>query len=150
MSRMKKWIIIILSGSLLLFLAGRTFFVKINSIETERQWYIDHLDFEFSFQVDSVVANEKGSGYLTCHLISGELDYSKEPSLNKQLTHYKQIKFLRYRADKRCDIIYRKANHSLAGDSIQINSSSNQVLFFRNGETIGKARIGNFLRERLF
>ena|SRR5437879_4528793 len=147
---MKKWIVVFISIALLLFLVGRAGFIKLNKIEKERHWYIDHLDFRFSLQVDSVIANKKGNGYLTCHLISGKLDFSKEANLNKQLKHHKQIRFLRYRADGKCDIIYRKANQYRVGDSIQINSLNNHVLFFRSGDTVRRATVSNFLRERLF
>lgn len=130
-------------------MAVRGVYQKANRIELERQWFVDQLNFRFSLQVDSVVANEKG-GYLMSHLISGKMDNSKEFTLNQQLKHHKQIRFLRYRANGQCDVISRWANKSKVGDSIQIDSFKNQILFFRDGDTISRAKISNFLRERLF
>jgi hypothetical protein len=147
---MKKWVIIIGSALLLIFLAIRGIYVNTHRINDERNWYVSNLKLYCTLQIDSIEILSGENGFIVCHLISGKIDREVEDNLNERLTHYKRLRFIRNRLNDQYDILTRKASRYLPGDSLQINSAQDSVVFFRNGEKTVKVRVSNFLREKLF
>lgn len=146
----KTWVIIIGSFLLLIFLGIRGIYITTHRIENEKQWYVDNLKLHCTLQVDTVEIISGENGFIVCHLISGKIDHQAEDSLNKQLSHFKRLRFIRNRLNDRYDIYTRRASRYLTGDSLQVDSDQDSVVFFRGGEEILKVRVSNFLREKLF
>ena len=148
---MKKWGIIVGSFLLLLFLAARGLYKTIHRIDDEKHWYVSELNLVCTLQIDSIATFTKsGVGFLFCNLISGEIDNSIEPKLNKKLSHHKRIRFLNRRSDGRYFIFSRRANKYQVSDSLQIDSNKDQVIFYSAGQEIWKAKVSNSLREAIF
>ncbi|HTH58337.1 MAG TPA: hypothetical protein VL728_19960 [Cyclobacteriaceae bacterium] len=147
---MKKWLIIIGSFMLLVFLGIRGIYLATHRIDDEKHWYVDNLNLHCTLQVDSVEVVSGENGFIVCHLISGRLDRQVEDSLNKELSHFKRLRFIRSRLNDQYDLYTRRASNYLPGDSLRIDSKQDSVVFFRKGETTVKVRVSNFLREKLF
>ena len=125
--------------------------MTINRVENEKLKYVEQLNFNCTLQIDSVQTfNKQGVGFIFCHLISGKIDNSAEAILNKKLKHHKNIRFLGHRHGGQYDIFSRRADQYQVGDSILVNSGKDEILFFRMGENIWKAKVSNSLRERVF
>ena len=146
----KTWVIIISSFLLLIFLGIRGIYVSTHRLQDEKQWYVDNLKLHCTLQVDSVEVVSGENGFIVCHLISGKLDRQLEDSLNKQLSHFKRLRFIRNRLNDRYDIFTRRASRYLPGDSLQIDSEMDSVIFFSQGKATVRVRVSNFLREKLF
>src|SRR5258708_35314818 len=119
---MKKWIIIIGSFLLLLFLAVRGLYKTVNRIDDEKNSYVSELNLTCTLQIDSIATfTKRGVGFLYCNLISGEIDNSIEVKLNKRLLHHKRIRFLNRSSDGRYFFFSRRANKYQVSDSLQID-----------------------------
>lgn len=147
---MKKWGFLVGSFLLLVFLGIRGIYVTTHRIEHGKEWYVDNLKLHCTLLIDTVEIVSGENGFIVCHLISGKLDRQAEDSLNKQLSHFKRLRFIRNRLNDRYDIYTRRASRYLTGDSIQVDSDKDSVVFFRMGQETVKVRVSNFLREKLF
>jgi len=146
----KTWVIIVASFILMVFLGIRGIYLATHRIDDEKHWYVDNLKLHCTLQVDSVEVTSGETGFIVCHLISGKLDRQIEDSLNRQLSHFKRLRFIRNRLNEQYDIYTRKASWYLTGDSLQVDSDKDSVVFFRKGDKTVKVRVSNFLREKLF
>src|SRR5260221_9547758 len=148
---MKNWIIIGGSFILLIFLGIRGIYKTIYRVDDEKKWYVSQMKLNCTLQIDSIATYTKsGVGNLYCDLISGEIDPSLEFRLNKKLRHHKQISFLIWRLDRRYIIFSRRASKYLKGDSLTVDSDSDQITFYRDGKEFWKAKVTNSLREKIF
>src|SRR5260221_2503710 len=148
---MKKWGILVGSFILLLVLAVRGLYKTVNRIDDEKHWYVSQLNLDCTLQVDSIASfTKRGPGFVFCNLISGEIDNSIEPKLNKKLSHHKRIRFLNHRSDGRYFFFSRRANKYQVSVSLQVDSNKDQVIFYREGKEIWRAKVSNSLREAIF
>ena len=146
----KTWVIIIGAFFLLVFLGIRGIYVSTHRIDDEKKWYVHNLKLHCTLQVDTVEIVSGENGFIVCHLISGKIDRSVEDDLNQRLTHFKRLRFIRNRLNDKYDILTRRASQYRPGDSLQVDSEMDSVIFFRKGEPTVKVRVSNFLREKFF
>ncbi|GHM99996.1 hypothetical protein WSM22_14860 [Cytophagales bacterium WSM2-2] len=146
----KTWVIIISSAVLLILLGIRGIYLRVHRVEDEKDWYVKELNIRATVQIDTLEMISKNVGFIVCHAINGKIDKGKELSLNKKLKYYKRIQFLRYRPGGQVDIFSRRIDQYQVGDSIQINSAKDEILFFRKGDSLWQAKVSNSLRERVF
>jgi hypothetical protein len=146
----KTWLIIIGSFLILAFLAIRGIYVNSHRFNDEKNWYVSNLSLRCTLAIDSVEIASGENGFIVCHLITGKIDRGIEDSLNQELKHFKRLRFIRNRLNDKFDILTRKASRYLPGDSLQVNSAQDSVVFFRKGEKTVKVRVSNFLREKVF
>lgn len=146
----KNWIILAGAFLLLILLAVRGIYKTVSRVDEEKKKYVSELNLTCTLQIDSIAIFGGNSGALYCNLISGKIDNNAEFKLNQKLLHHKRMRFLNYRADGRYALFSRRANKYLVGDSLKIDSGQDQIIFYRAGQEIWKAKVTNSLRERIF
>jgi hypothetical protein len=146
---MKKWIIIIGAFLLLALLAARGLYKTINRVDDERFWYVGELNLKCTLQIDSIANYGGNTGGLYCSLISGRIDNDAEFRLNQRLLHHKRIRFLS-QWNGQYYLLSRRAYKYSVGDSLTIDSRQDQIIFYREGKEIWKAKVTNSLQSRVF
>ena len=147
---MKPWIPIVVAALIIFILGGRLVIRKIGRFKTEKEWYVQQLKYTFSAEIDTVIMRnkKKGFGLIVFHLTQGAANTSVEDSLNRHLTHFKRIEFLRLKPDEKIEIISGTAGRCAQGDSISVNSSNNKIMVFREGNKVSETQVSESLRVR--
>jgi len=143
---MKNWIVVI---CVLMLLAVRAIFKTENEIESEIQFYVHNLNYNFTAKVDSVILLKKGGGYLICKITSGRCNESTEDSLNHHLINFKRIRFLHFKPSGQFLIVTGQPDKLRPRDSIVINSEEDKFHIFRNGLNILKTKISLCTRHKV-
>ena len=149
---MKRWVLIISTAGIMVFLTWRAWFHEDQSIDREMQWFVAHLNYEFSGRVDSVGrTGYRDFKYLACHVTSGKCSKSVEDSLNHHLKKYRLIKFL-FRNAQTGQINIGIGPHSIfkPGDSIAVSSNHDLLEVFRGREKIWGSKISMMTHNRLW
>jgi hypothetical protein len=133
---MKRWLIILTTSVIFLFLVARLVIKGYSDGEDERRWYIQQLGFEFSGRVDTVIMKTKYQGLIVFHVTDGNVDKAREDRLNEQLVHNHRIRFLTFRQKDQIQFSSKIAYQYLPGDSVCVNTQQNQVVMYRKGKRI--------------
>lgn len=123
----KKWTLAVLIGALFIFLSHRLFNKHVVGVASEKQWYIEQLNFKFSGVIDSVNRH----GHILFSVTHGSLDRQQESRLNSQLKRNGMLNLFLYKPDEMVELMIPNAHRFIAGDSIYVNSSLNMVKVYR-------------------
>jgi hypothetical protein len=140
---MKKWTPWLIGITILILLVIRLSYTYVNELEKEKAWYISELHYHCSLRVDSIV--RRGRALVT--LTSGVLDPQREWQLKDKL-HAHGILHLIIVNRQRYDL--RVPGHTLAKDSIYINSDRNLLSLYRDGKLLSNVSLTESLRQRPF
>jgi len=143
---MKRTIIIVLGGALLIFLVVRMFFVLVGRQDDVQREFVSMLNYDLSARVDSVGIFNKNApvGFLYVVITRGTME-SKEKKLARKLKHGRDLRFLVPSDSGRYSIFSRQIHDYKIGDSLVINSSQDKFQLFRGGERINELVISDNL-----
>jgi len=144
---MKKKIIIILSILLLIFLIVRPIYNYFKRFNADKKWYVEQLHFDFSGVIDSIQVIAEGAGFVQFHLTRGDVDRSREDSLNNVLGRTGSIRLLVFKHNDSIEIFTHMPDRYLAGDSICINTDKRTVVVYRRGQEISKDEVALHLQQ---
>jgi hypothetical protein len=143
---MKK--VLIIGGSIIVLIL-----LAINAIREngrkgreERQWFLDHLDYDFSGEIDSIRIVRENLGFVRFHFTRGEVTPHVENKLNRQLTETHAIYVLMFRPEKKIDVITRNPILLKKGDSLVVNSDQDKMVFYRDGKEIARDKVSSITR----
>jgi len=146
----KKTLLLLAGILIVLMLAFRLAYVKMNGGMTERLWYTQHLQYDFSAKVDSVIMlkGNVGLGKIICSLTRGNPNPVLEDSLNRHLTHHKTLRLLLPATKDKVEFIFMGAERLAPGDSVIVNSEGDAIQFFRNGTMVYINELSTTLEAR--
>jgi hypothetical protein len=138
-------VMLLLAGNLIL-----KFITRIRAFETERQWYVDHLHYNFSSSIDSLVfiKGSVGLGKVMCSITRGRIDHSVETELNRSLKHHSTLRFNETTTPGKLQFTLPGAERFLRNDSVVVNSAINAFRVYRNGKEIYTDKLYNLLEGR--
>lgn len=138
--------ILILSCGVLIFLTIRLFYDHVDGVKSERQWYIEQLDFEFSGVIDTV----NRPGHILFHVTNGNIDREKEDIVNEKLKRNGFLDLFLYKSNDQIELMIDGAHKYMNGDSIYLNSSKNLVKIYRNKKLLSEYELLRSIRGRPF
>lgn len=147
---MKKNLLLVAGILIVLMLAFRLAYVKMNGGMTERRWYTSQLHYDFSARVDSVIMlrGNVGLGKIVCSLTRGNPNPALEDSLNRHLTHHKTLRLLLPATSNKVEFIFMGAERLAPGDSVIVNSKGDGIRFFRSGTLVYINELSTTLEAR--
>lgn len=137
---MKLWwkvIIAVFILGLLVLRLGYKAFDKAREREEERRWYVENLQYDFTAIVDTVIMRDGatvGFGNVIGEVIKGSYNPDIEDSLNDQLKLFSSLRLNTSKKSHRIRFHFRDAGSYAAGDTFQIMSAKDQILFLRRPE----------------
>ena len=143
---MKKsifWAIGVIIACLLLFNIGSK---HVEGVQTEKEWYLSKLDFNFSGIIDS--AEKKGQALF--RVTHGKIQLDKEAKLKTELRFNGLLDLFLYREDGKIDLMIPEDIHLEKGDSVYIHTNLKVARFFRNGELVAEHSLLKSIRGRPF
>lgn len=146
---MNKWIV--LATTALLLLAVRAVYKHIQGVRSEKVWYINQLNYQFSAHVDSVAifpTDNRGLVYL--HLTGGDVESSTEAAVNRKLKYNDRLRFIHHIDDHKLWFFTGEINKYNSGDSIHVNTDENKIMVYRNGGFFTESEIAAQLIGRPF
>ncbi len=151
LTTMRKNLLLLTAILIFASLLMRTVFVKLDSLDGERKWFVENLNYQFSFVVDTVsVYGYDGKGFLVGHIVSGNLKSEIEHELVKQLKVYQSLAFLKERMDGTYLLSNRAPKRYQKDDSLYIDSDKGQIVQYREGKILAKEAITESLMATLF
>jgi hypothetical protein len=147
---MKKWILISLLVCAFLFLGIRMIVNNVNDSDSERQWYISQLGFEFSGEVDSVIMHGKYHGLLLFRITKGKIDKSKERKLQHKLKGNGRLDLFVHQPEGKFEMITPIAYKYQRGDSIYVNTNEDRISLYRKNKLISQYEVMASLRSAPF
>ena len=123
---------------------------SVNDSDSERQWYISQLGFEFSGEVDSVIMHGKYHGLLLFHITNGKIDKSKERKLQHKLKDNRRLELFVHQGEGQFEMITPIAYKYLRGDSIYVNTSEDRISLYRKNKLISQYEVMASLRSAPF
>ncbi|MEJ7643875.1 MAG: hypothetical protein WKF87_04735 [Chryseolinea sp.] len=141
---MKKWIFGFAIVAIISILIYRAFTEHVNGVETERTWFLQELNYDFSAVVDTV----HRPNHLLFHVTHGSLDRTAEEEVGKRLKYWGQLTLLTYYGDQ-FELMNGSAKYK-KGDSLYLNSRENITRIYRNGKLIKEFELTRALRGRPF
>ena len=139
---MRRTLIIIALSLLILTLAVRALLVFQGKSEDDRAMFLDHLEYNFSARIDSVItfSNRKDLVFVTFDSVAGKFDPRHERDLNSRLKYRTMTCISRSGAGYK---MYIHTSSALAGDSLFVDSRADHLRVVRHGEVIHEARLSN-------
>jgi hypothetical protein len=134
----------------IVFLGFRLVYTKTNAGKQEREWYAKQLGYNFSATIDTVIMlrGNVGLGKIVCRQVSGKLNPALEDSLNQSLQHFKSLRLVLNVSGDKLEFIFMGAECYSSGDSLTVNSSTNELRFFRGGNILSVNELSNVLEAR--
>ena len=123
---------------------------RVNDSESEKQWYVNQLGFEFSGEVDSVIMHGKYHGLLVFHLTKGGIEKSREAKLQHELKDNGSLRLFVHYPKGQFEMITPIAYKYLRGDSIYVNTSEDRISLYRNDKLISQYEVMASLRSAPF
>jgi hypothetical protein len=140
---MKKWIPWLIGVVALAALIIRISHAHINELKEEKAWYIANLNYTCSARVDSIIR----PGRALLHVTTGTMDPQREWQLKSKIRAH-GILHLVISRDSLFDLRVPRA--TLKGDSLTINSETDQLLIYRNKKLVLSSTLTQSLRQRPF
>lgn len=134
-----------------LLIIGVVLMAKSNREESElKNWYANQLRYNFSTRIDTVVhLNQKwGYGEVFLSINHTALNLYREDSLNKTLKY--PIRFLRKDYYKKIKFVIPNSQEYEKGDSVYIDSRTQQISIYRDKTLISTVRISRALTDNWF
>jgi hypothetical protein len=127
------------------------FYNKVQSLESEREWYVSQLAYNFSATVDTVIFldGNVGPGRLFCAVTDGSARAGVEDSLMHQLKHFTELRFNESKNDDTLIFVVPGADRWKANDKILVNTLANELKIFREDVLIYEDKVSNLLEGRL-
>lgn len=142
----KKWTLAISIGAVFIILSYRLFNKHVAGVASEKQWYVEQLNFKFSGVIDTV----NRPGHILFSITHGSLDRLQEGRLNSSLKRNGVLDLFLYKPDEMVELMIPHANRFIAGDSIYVNSSLNIVKVYRGDSLLLQHPLVPLLRGRPF
>jgi hypothetical protein len=143
---MKKTLLILGGiGLVCTLLIARLFFAQHNRVEEEREWFVKNVRYEFSARVDSVELVNEHVGRLSCRILSGNAQTSREDSLKRFFKEHDMLYFIFQHSGDSILFIVRDAQLVNKNDSIRVSSGNNSIQVFREGQQIAIDKLSNIL-----
>lgn len=127
------------------------FYNKVKSLESEREWYVSRLAYNFSATVDTVkfLNGNVGPGRLFCFITDGTIRLGVEDSLMHHLKHFTELRFNESKSDDSVIFVLPGADRWKAKDKVLVNTPSDELKIFREDVLIYEDKVSNLLEGRL-
>jgi len=143
---MKKTLLILGGiGLLCVLLVARLFFRQHSGLETERDWFVKGLRYEFSAEVDSIKMFNKNAGRLWCRVTAGNPQTDREDSLKLLFKEHDMLYLIFRHSGDSITFIAPNAGQVNKGDSVRVSSEKNSIQFFRDGEPVASDKLSQTL-----
>jgi hypothetical protein len=140
---MKTFLIIAGVGLVCLLLMIRFFFSEFNTHDKEREWFVQNLRYEFSFEVDTVQIYYNTRGQLSGRVTTGDPKFYREDSLQNSLKKHERLWLLNKHRNDSIAFNVQIANEIQKGDSVRISSKENSITVFRAGKQVATTLFTN-------
>lgn len=143
---------LIIGSIILVLLVARLVLKQVNKYSTERKWYVENLNYEFTAVVDSIeFFNNRGGGFLFCRTLDGRpINRTVEDSLQEHLEQFQILRFMFFRKDGRAAKLSWETQQYEIGDSIYVNSKIDVFRITRNRKILRSGKVSNELYEKMF
>ncbi len=152
MSRKKTYVIIgIVIMLALMANLGFKFYGKMQSLESEREWYVSQLVYNFSATINTVtfLNGHAGPGRLSCTLNDGIIRAGIEDSLARHLKHFTTLRFNESKDDDTVIFVLPGAERWRTNDKIVVNTVTDEFKILRDNAPIYQDKVSNLLEGRL-
>ncbi len=141
--KMKRTLFVLAGiGLLCLLLVVRLFFRQHDGFDSEREWFVKNVRYEFSARVDSVKMLNENTGRLYCRVTSGMPQSHREDSLKQYFKEHDMLYLIFHQSrDSIVFLIPENAQQIEKGDSVHVSSSGNDIRFFRQGKQINNTTL---------
>jgi hypothetical protein len=148
---LKRRIVITVIAAILILSTTRLLLKTQSEFEDERQSYVRSLNYDFSARVDSMIVLNKnnGRGFLVCKIIDAQLSGEIEDSLNRRLQNHAWMRFMFLDSKGRAQIFRDDVFKYNPGDSVYVNSSTDQFNIYRNGADILQSSVSEAIKQKV-
>ena len=148
---MKGRIVISVVAAILILSTTRLLLKTQSEFEDERQSYVRSLNYQFSARVDSMIVLNKnnGRGFLVCKIIDTQLSSEVEDSLNRRLQNHARMRFMFLDSKGRAQIFREDVFKYNPGDSVYVNSNTDQFNIYRNGADILQSSVSEAIKQKV-